>query len=156
MSKGAVLGRAHCSQGKSQAERRAASTEGDLARFMERQALREYRNTRKGSKGQALDILLETKSKWEKSEQTLGCYVALLWALSTSTEKELQLSRKLGKTKGSAFREGCPGQHALPPGPLQQNNGKNVLKWFAFYMVKVQSHGSCPIQKVRTIILQEN
>ena len=44
--------------------------------------------------------------KWEESEQTLGCYVALLWALSTSTEKELQLSRKLDKTKGSAFREG--------------------------------------------------
>lgn len=43
----------------------------------------------------------------KKNEQTLGCYVALLWALSTSTEKELQLSRNLGKTKGSAFREGC-------------------------------------------------
>ena len=55
--------------------------------------------------------------KWEKkNEQTLGCYMALLWVLSTSTEKELQLSSKLDKTKGTAFREGCLDSMFCPPG----------------------------------------
>lgn len=56
--------------------------------------------------------------KWKKkNEQTLGCYMALLWAVSTSTEKELQLSRKLNKTKGTAFREGCLDSMFCPPPP---------------------------------------
>ena len=55
--------------------------------------------------------------KWgKKNEQTLGCYMALLWVLSTSTEKELQLSSKLDKTKGTAFREGCLDSMFCPPG----------------------------------------
>ena len=76
---------------------------------MERQALREYRDAWKRLQRAKARYINGNggESKWKKSEQTLGCYMVLLWALSTGTEKELELSRKLDKTKGTAFREGC-------------------------------------------------
>ena len=71
--------------------------------------MREYRDARKRLQRAKARYINGNggKSKWKKSEQTLGCYMVLLWALSTGTEKELELSRKLDKTKGTAFREGC-------------------------------------------------
>ena len=68
-----------------------------------------------------LDILTEMmgKGKWIKkeSEQTiLAIAWPLLYPIRISTEKELQLSSKLDKTKGTAFREGCLDSMFCPPG----------------------------------------
>ena len=86
------------------------SMEGDLLGLWNTRHCMSTGMPGKGSKGQKLDILMEmvgNQNGKKVSKLLVVTCMVLLWALSTGTEKELELSRKLDKTKGTAFREGC-------------------------------------------------
>lgn len=108
-----------------------------------------------------LDILTEAAGKWKwkkKSEQAISAVAwPSLYALRISTEKELQLSRKLEKTKeilllDRAVQRACSATSDLMSKKMQQEEHIVVT---ACKIAKIQGD-RLPLSKVRTVISQQN